>query len=45
MMLVIGEALLMSTHNVHFYGELENIIPELSSNTSPSHLLVPFLLL
>ena len=29
------EALLMSTHNVCFYGELEKIIPELSSNTPP----------
>ena len=23
----------MSTHNIYFYGELEKIIPELSSNT------------
>ena len=23
----------MSTHNIHFYGELEKIIPELSPNT------------
>ena len=25
----------MSTHNICFYGELEKIIPELSSNTPP----------
>ena len=25
----------MSTHNICFYGEIEKIIPELSSNTPP----------
>ena len=27
------EAILMSTHNICFYGELIKIIPQLSSNT------------
>ena len=31
----LAEALVMSTHNICFYGELEKIIPELSSNTPP----------
>ena len=30
-----NEAPLMSGHNINVYGELEKIIPELSSNTSP----------
>ena len=29
----LDERFKMSTHNISFYGELENIIPELSSNT------------
>ena len=29
----LTEALLMSIHNICFYGELEKIIPELSPNT------------
>ena len=29
----LGEAILMSTHNICFYGELMKIILELSSNT------------
>ena len=29
----LGEAFLMSTHNISFYGELSQIIPKLSSNT------------
>ena len=29
----IGEAILMSTHNICFYGEPTKIIPKLSSNT------------
>ena len=28
----LSEALLMSTHNIVFFGEHEKIIPELSSN-------------
>ena len=28
----LGEALLMSTHNICIYGEIRNIIPELSLN-------------
>ena len=31
----LTEAILMSTHSIRFYGELEKIIPELSSNTPP----------
>ena len=31
----LAEALLMSTHNIYFYGEIRKIIPELSSNTPP----------
>ena len=31
--LIRGEAILMSTHNIRFYGELTNIILQLSSNT------------
>ena len=31
----LTEALPMSTHNICFNGELEKIIPELSSNTPP----------
>ena len=30
-----SEALLMSTHNIRFYGELEKIIPQLSSGMPP----------
>ena len=29
----------MSSHNVSFYGELEKIISELSSNTIPEQIL------
>ena len=29
----LGEAILMSTHNLCFYGEIANIIPKLSLNT------------
>ena len=29
----IGEAILMSTHNICFYGEITKIIPKFSSNT------------
>ena len=29
--LFLSEALLMSTHNICFYGKLEKMIPELSS--------------
>ena len=38
------EALLMSTHNIHFYGELEKIIQEISPNictpSNTSHLII-----
>ena len=36
-----GEGLLMCTQNIHvcFYGELDKIIPELSSNTPPCQVL------
>ena len=30
---ICGEAILMSTHNICFYGDLTKIIPELSSDT------------
>ena len=29
----MGEVILMSTHNIWFYGEIAKIIPKLSSNT------------
>ena len=29
----LGETILLSTHNISFYGEIMNIIPKLSSNT------------
>ena len=29
----LGEAILMSSHNICFYGEINKIIPKLSSNT------------
>ena len=32
----------MSTHNICFYGELEKIIPESSSNTTPSFIFLGF---
>ena len=35
----------MSTHNICFYGELEKIIPEQSSNTFPSHVLCSYFFL
>ena len=45
--IVVGidiEALLMSTHDIHFYGELEKIIQEISPNISTpsntSHLII-----
>ena len=31
----LAKALLMSTDNIYFYGELEKTVPELSSNTPP----------
>ena len=31
--LYVAEVILMSTHNLCFYGEISKIIPELSSNT------------
>ena len=34
----LAEALLMNTHSICFNGELEKIIPELSSNIPPSQL-------
>ena len=47
MLWVLTEMLLMSTHNICFYGEIEKIIQELSSNTPPQHVLrthqAPFL--
>ena len=33
--IITGETLLMSTHNIWFYGEISIIIPELSPNTPP----------
>ena len=31
----LAEALLMSTHNIFFYGGISKIIPEISPNTPP----------
>ena len=36
----LTEVLLMSTHNICFYGEIRKIIPELSSNTPPQVLWI-----
>ena len=33
MLWVLDEAILMSTHNICFYGEMRKIIPKLSPNT------------
>ena len=33
--LIRSEVLLMSSHNIYFYGETLKIVPELSSNTPP----------
>ena len=35
MLWVFDEALLMSTQNIRFYGEIRKLIPELSPNTPP----------
>ena len=32
---IFAEALLMGTHNICFYGELQKMIRELSPNTTP----------
>ena len=31
---VSGNKILMSSHNISFYGEMEKIIPELSTNSN-----------
>ena len=41
----IGEAILMSTHNICFYGELTKIIHQLPSNTVLTHVSVLLLVL
>ena len=44
MLWVLIRAILMSTHNICFYGEITKIIPKLSSNTVLGHTVMTLLL-